>query len=68
VLDKREDRKRLLLILYFVQFQKMLLWKLNPLYPELNFICHLLVLLGDLTFMSPCIVSIFQYISNEMQR
>jgi hypothetical protein len=28
----------------------------------------LLVLLGDLTFMGPCIVSIFQYISNKMQR
>jgi hypothetical protein len=28
----------------------------------------LLVLLGDLTFMGPCIVSIFQYVSNKMQR
>jgi len=28
----------------------------------------LLVLLGDLTFMGPCIISIFQYISNKMQR
>jgi hypothetical protein len=28
----------------------------------------LLILLGDLTFMSTCIVSIFQYISNTMQR
>jgi hypothetical protein len=28
----------------------------------------LLVLLGVLTFMGPCIVSIFQYISNKMQR
>jgi hypothetical protein len=35
---------------------------------ELNRMCHLLILLGDLTFMSPCIVSIFQYISNKMQR
>jgi len=35
---------------------------------ELNPICHLLLLLGDLTFMGPCIVSIFQYISNKMQR
>jgi hypothetical protein len=41
---------------------------LTPLNAELNPICHLLVLLGDLTFMSPCIVSIFQYISNKMQR
>jgi hypothetical protein len=28
----------------------------------------LLILLEDLTFMGPCIVSIFQYISNMMQR
>jgi hypothetical protein len=40
----------------------------NPLNAELNPICHLLVLLGDLTFMGPCILSIFQYISNKMQR
>src|SRR5215475_2366995 len=33
----------------------------NPLNAELNSICHLLVLLRDLTFMGPCIVSIFQY-------
>jgi hypothetical protein len=36
----------------------------NPLNAELNFICHLLTLLGDLTFMGPCIVSI----SNKVQR
>jgi hypothetical protein len=42
----------------------------NPLNAELNPICHLLILLGDLTFMGPCILSIFQYtcISNKMQR
>jgi len=40
----------------------------NPLNAELNPICHLLVLFGDLTFMGPCIVSTFQYISNKMQR
>jgi hypothetical protein len=40
----------------------------NPLKAELNPICHLLVLLGDLTFMGPCVVSIFQYISKKMQR
>jgi hypothetical protein len=40
----------------------------NPLNSELNLIFHLLILLGDLTFMGPCIVSIFQYISNKMQR
>jgi hypothetical protein len=28
----------------------------------------LLVLLGDLTFMGPCIVSIFQHMSNKTQR
>jgi hypothetical protein len=43
---------------------------LNPLSAELNPVCQLLVLLGDLTFMGPCIVSIFQYtcIYNKMQR
>jgi hypothetical protein len=40
----------------------------NPLNAELNPICLLLVLLGDLMFMGPCIVSIFQYISNKIQR
>jgi hypothetical protein len=40
----------------------------NPLNAELNPICHLLVLLEDLTFMGPCIVSIFQYIFNKIQR
>ena len=41
---------------------------INPLNAELNPICHLLVLLKDLTFMGPCIVSIFLHISNKMQR
>jgi hypothetical protein len=41
---------------------------INPLKAKLNPICQLLVLLGDLTFMGPCIASIFQYISNKMQR
>jgi hypothetical protein len=40
---------------------------INPLNAELNSICHLLILLGDLTFMGTCIVSILQYISNNMQ-
>jgi hypothetical protein len=40
----------------------------NPLNTELNPICRLLILLGDLTFMGTCIVSIFQYISNKLQR
>jgi hypothetical protein len=37
--------------------------QINPLNAEFNPICHLLILLGDLTFMGMCIVSI----SNEMQ-
>jgi hypothetical protein len=40
----------------------------KPLNAELNPICHLLILLGDLTFMGTCIVSIFQYTFNKMQR
>jgi hypothetical protein len=36
----------------------------NPLNAELNPICNLLILLGDLTFMGKCMVSI----SNKMQR
>ena len=43
-------------------------YEINPLNAELNPICHSLILLGDLTFMGPCIVSIFQYIFNKMQR
>jgi hypothetical protein len=42
---------------------KHLCW-INPLKAELNCICHLLILLGDLTFMGTCIISIF----NKMQR
>jgi hypothetical protein len=43
--------------------------RFNPLNAELNSICHLLILLGELTFMCPCSVSIFQYtcMSNKMQ-
>jgi hypothetical protein len=41
---------------------------LNHLNAELSPTCHLLILLGDLTFMVPCFSSIFQYISNKMQR
>ena len=37
---------------------------INPLNAELNSIYHLLILLGDLTFMGTCIVST----SNKMQR
>jgi hypothetical protein len=47
---------------------KVYLHRFNTLNAELNPICHLLVLLGDLTFMGPCIVSIFHYISNKTQR
>jgi hypothetical protein len=42
--------------------------RIKSLNAELNPICNLLVLLGDLSFMGPCIVSIFQYTSNKMQR
>jgi hypothetical protein len=49
-----------------VRTSSRLQYNIDPLNAELNLICHLLVLLGDLTFMSPCIVSIFQYISNKM--
>jgi hypothetical protein len=48
-------------------FNKTVLLHINPLNAELNPICHLLILLGDLTFIGTCIVSIFQYISNKMQ-
>jgi hypothetical protein len=41
---------------------------INPLNAEFNPFCYLLVLLGDLTFMGPCIIRIFQYTSNKMQR
>jgi hypothetical protein len=37
---------------------------INPLNAELNPMCHLIILLGGLTFMGKCIVSI----SNKMQR
>src|SRR5215475_2215914 len=37
--------------------------RVNPLNAALNPICHLLILLGDLTFMVTCIVSL----SNKMQ-
>jgi hypothetical protein len=47
--------------MYFDFFYNFNLRRINPLNAELNSICHLLVLLGDLTFMGPCIVSIFQY-------
>jgi small-conductance mechanosensitive channel len=40
---------------------------INTLNVELNLICHLLIVLGDLTFMGTCIVSICQYIYNKMQ-
>jgi hypothetical protein len=40
------------------------MYDINPLNAELNPICHLLLLLGDLTFMGTCNVSI----SNKIQR
>ena len=51
--------------IFFISFSMLRRYyfkiQLNPLNAELNPICHLLVLLRDLTFMGPCIVSIFQY-------
>jgi hypothetical protein len=41
---------------------------INHLNAELNPICHLLILLGDLTFIGTCIVSIFQNVFNKIQR
>jgi hypothetical protein len=41
---------------------------INPLNAKLNPICHMPISLGDLTFMGQCIISIFQYITNKMQR
>jgi hypothetical protein len=51
-----------------IEFYHFCSLHINPLNAELNPICHLLILLGDLTFMDTCIVSIFQYTSNNMQR
>jgi hypothetical protein len=53
---------------YTIHRFSFLVSAINRLKAELNPICHFLGLLGDLTFMGPCIVSIFQYISNKMQR
>jgi hypothetical protein len=61
-LQSNEVEKKLCALSYWNQDM------LNPLNAELNPICLLLVLLGDFTFMGPCIVSIYQYISNKMQR
>jgi hypothetical protein len=63
------QRLRVYLII-FKEINQAIHYKIyfNPLNAELNPICHLLVLLRDLTFMGTCIVSIFKYISNKMQR
>jgi hypothetical protein len=55
---------------WYTSYSIPILYHINPLNAELNPIYHLLVrvLLGDLTFMVPCIVSIFQYIFKKMQR
>src|SRR5215475_2724573 len=47
----------------YVGSRDLNLFHINPFNAELNPICHLLILLGYLTFMGPCIVSI----SNKMQ-
>jgi hypothetical protein len=41
---------------------------LNPLNAEFNPICNFLVLLGDLTYVGPCFVSIFQFIYKQDAR
>ena len=56
------------LLCIFLQLSTQTVLFLNPLKAQSNPICHLLVLLGDLKFMGLCILSIFQYISNKMQR
>jgi hypothetical protein len=60
----------LLLSYQFLWDKTPIHWVVNPLNAESNPICHFIVLLGDLTFMGPCTVSIFQCtcISNKMQR
>jgi hypothetical protein len=60
-------KELLILVVVVILIQEL---DFNPLNAELNPICHLLVLLGDLTFMVPCIVTLFLYmcISNKMQR
>jgi hypothetical protein len=53
----------LCLVLFYLK-NITLLFNINPLNAELIPMCHLLILLGDLTFMGKCIVSV----SNKMQR
>jgi hypothetical protein len=68
--DKLQLSDRIRILYIHVYCNACLLSYINPLNVELNPICHLLVFLGDLTFMGPCIVSIFQYtcILNKTQR
>jgi hypothetical protein len=63
-------RNPMFVVLLFISYISILRTTqfFSPLNAELNPICHWLVLLGDLTRMGPCIVSIFQYISSKMQR
>jgi hypothetical protein len=63
-----EKKECMELYLFFPYAFEDEFYLINPLNAELNPICHFLILLGDLTFMGPCIVSIFQYIFNKMQR
>jgi len=62
--------KKLLVINEITNGQRMCVAEcyINPLNAELNPICHSLILLRNLKFIGPCIVSIFQYILNKMQR
>jgi hypothetical protein len=41
------------------------MWAINPFNAELNHIWHLLILLGDLTFIGKCIVSISDKLQNH---
>jgi hypothetical protein len=64
---RRNERDMIKIYIGFYVKYPLFLSDFNPLNAELNPVCHSLILFGDLTFMGPCIVSIFQYISNKMQ-
>jgi hypothetical protein len=53
-----------MILTHFTSSKIIFVIQINPLKAELNPIRHLLILLGDLTFIGPYIVSI----SNKMQR
>src|SRR5215475_4474095 len=59
-----KNKHNQLLLMNFYYSRNFRSYLINPLNAELNPSCHLLILLGDLTFIGKCIVSI----SNKMQR